>query len=567
MTTLDNIIGVTISIEDAAVTQQGFGTAMIAVHHTLTSRPRVEEFTSLSAMVAAGHSSSSMAYQAAQVLFSQSPRVDSVKIGRRDSQPTQVLNITPSVVAVADRLGEESLSETNFATHTKWDVTGDGSDSGGNFTHTHAAGVSTLTQTAANLAQAGLPSRWYRLNYTVSGVAGTVAANITTAFALTSTPLTLVNGVQTTYFKSAVVPGNFVISATSSSGGSFTLDDMSLMTLEDATYEIDVEGQTASIVEGGLIDTVLTNLAAAIEGLTGSAVTATSVDGTHISVTAPAGVLYNFGNASSNLLVQDVSADAGLEDDLDAILLADPDWFGLGLDSNSPAEVMVAAAWAQANDKMFFTELSDSDILDPVVTNDPLSQLQALGYHNTIVIVRKSVGKEWAGVGWMGVGFAYEPGQITWAHKQIAGVATETFTETEMNTIVDKGGNYYIERYSVGDILEGVSVSGRYIDITHGAFWLKARLQEYLFQLLVSTRKVPFTDAGLSLIEGKIWEVIDLGVRNDFIAEQPKATVFIPKAIDVSTTDKAARTLTGVVINATLAGAIHRIQMEVTLSL
>lgn len=564
-TVLDDIIGVTLNIEDAAITQQGFGTACIACYHTQAAR--VEEFTSLSAMVSAGHTSSSYPYKAAQILFSQSPRVDSVKIGRRDNVFTQVVKITPTVVAAASRLGAEALNEGNFATHVKWDVTGDGDDTGGNFAHTHSAGVSTLTQTAANLAVAGIANRWYRFNYTVGGVANTVAAAITTAFASTSTSLTLTNGAHTTYFKSAAVPGDFVISCTSGAAGAFTLDDLSLMPLDEDTYEIDVEGQTATLTSSGLISTVCTDLAAAIQGLSGSSVTAVNVTDTHITSTAAAGVLYKYTNWSDNLLVQDVTVDPGLEDDLDAILLADPDWFGLGLDSNGPLEVAAAAAWAESNDKMFFADMADSDIVDSVVTTDVLSDLQALSYNNTIIIVRKTIGKQWAGVGWMGVGFAYDPGEITWAHKQIAGVATELFTDSEANTVVDKGGNYYVERYSVGDILEGQAVSGRYIDITHGAYWLRARLQEYLYTLLVSTKKIPFTDNGLSLIEGKIWEVIRLAVQNQFLADTPAATVFIPKAADISSVDKAARTLTGVIINATLAGAIHRIQMEVTLSL
>lgn len=564
-TVLDSIIGVTLNIEDTAVTQQGFGTAMIACYHALDAR--VEEFTTLSAMVSAGHTASSYPYQAAQILFSQTPRVSSVKIGKRDSVFTQVLKITPTVEAVADRLGAEALNEGTFVTHADWDVTGDGSDAGANFTHTHATGVSTLTQTAANLAVPGIASRWYRFNYTVSGVAGVVTASITTAFALTSTSLTLVDGAQTTYFKSAVVPGNFVITNTSGVGGAFVLDSLSLMPLDDATFNIDTEDETATITSGGLIATVLTDLASAIQALTGSAVTAVNVGGTHITATAAPGVLFKYTGWSDNLLVQDVSVDPGLADDLDAILLADPDWFGLGLDSNSPAEVKIAAAWAESNDKMFFADLADSDIVDPIVTSDVLSDLQALSYNNTIIVVRKTVGKQWAGVGWMGVGFAYDPGEITWAHKQIAGVATEIFSESEASTVVDKGGNYYVERYSVGDILEGWAVSGRFIDITHGAYWLRARLQESLYTLLVSTKKVPYTDAGLGLIEGRIWEVIRLAIRNDFLAGEPTPTVFMPKVIDVPTVDKAARILHGVIINATLSGAIHRIMLEVTLSL
>ena len=143
--------------------------------------------------------------------------------------PQALLDVFGGDVLIADPtdLGTESLSETDFATHAKWDVTGDFLDTGGNAAYTHSSGVGTLTQTSGNLAVAGVGSRWYKFQYTVSGVTAGCAATITTAFASSAQTLVLTNGTQTLYFKSAASPANFVISATSSAGG-FTLDDLTL---------------------------------------------------------------------------------------------------------------------------------------------------------------------------------------------------------------------------------------------------------------------------------------------------------------------------------------------------
>jgi hypothetical protein len=46
------------------------------------------------------------------------------------------------------QLASESLDETDFATHAKWDVTGDFDDTGGDAAYTHNTGVGTLTQLA-----------------------------------------------------------------------------------------------------------------------------------------------------------------------------------------------------------------------------------------------------------------------------------------------------------------------------------------------------------------------------------------------------------------------------------
>lgn len=133
-----------------------------------------------------------------------------------------------SLVATGS-LGSESLNETTFATHAKWDVTGDGDDTGGNFTHTHATGASTLTQTNANMAVAGVPRKWYRFDYTISSPSGDATLAITTAWALQTQTLSTTAGTHTLYFLSNdnAATADFVISGTSSSGA-ITIDDVTL---------------------------------------------------------------------------------------------------------------------------------------------------------------------------------------------------------------------------------------------------------------------------------------------------------------------------------------------------
>jgi len=125
-------------------------------------------------------------------------------------------------------LGGESLNETAFTTHAKWDTTGDFNDTAGNAKYTHNTGVGTLTQTAVNMLAAGAANRFYRFPYLISGLSGDVACSITTTFAAEATPLNLTAGAQTTDFLSAAAPGSFVISCTSTVAGGVTLDDVSL---------------------------------------------------------------------------------------------------------------------------------------------------------------------------------------------------------------------------------------------------------------------------------------------------------------------------------------------------
>lgn len=160
-----------------------------------------------------------------------------------------VEDVTSIKVYDSSSLGSEVLTETNFATHANWDVTGDGDDTGGNFTYTDSTGVGTLTQQSANFAVAATGNRWYAFTYTVSASTGDCAANITTAFATSTTALTLTNGTHTTYVHTKATPGDFVISATSTTGG-FTIDDVTLKVLNTST-----SNYTIGVREIALIDT------------------------------------------------------------------------------------------------------------------------------------------------------------------------------------------------------------------------------------------------------------------------------------------------------------------------
>ncbi len=148
--------------------------------------------------------------------------------------PAEKLSVFDGNIEAYDSndLASESLDEVDFATHAKWDTVGDFDDTGGNAAYTHSGGTGTLTQTSGNMVISGVGNRWYKFTYTVSAVTetGTLAATITTAFAASAVTLTVdTNATDTVYFQSTASPGNFIISATSDTGGdTFTIDDVTL---------------------------------------------------------------------------------------------------------------------------------------------------------------------------------------------------------------------------------------------------------------------------------------------------------------------------------------------------
>lgn len=139
---------------------------------------------------------------------------------------------------IAPDIGNQVLAEPNFATNTKW-VNGNGwtfSNEKAVAVHNDAQG--TLSQVSTDFLTAAIASRWYRLDYTISGVAlgggsEVPTAVITAASGLPATneDLEISNGKYTALFYTAsdVSGDSFIITPTlAHPAAGFTIDDLDL---------------------------------------------------------------------------------------------------------------------------------------------------------------------------------------------------------------------------------------------------------------------------------------------------------------------------------------------------
>lgn len=94
MTTLNDIVTVSITTASAQVKQAGFGTMLILDSHTVFPE-RIRFYTDLAGMVSDGFAVTSAAYKAASAAFSQNPQVQRIAIGRRVGASAQVTEISP----------------------------------------------------------------------------------------------------------------------------------------------------------------------------------------------------------------------------------------------------------------------------------------------------------------------------------------------------------------------------------------------------------------------------------------------------------------------------------------
>lgn len=95
MASISDISQVSISLETVQITEDGFGTPMIADYHTVFPE-RIRFYSRPSELLTDGFLVTSAAYKAAAAIASQSPRPAQFAVGRRASAPDLEVDVTPT---------------------------------------------------------------------------------------------------------------------------------------------------------------------------------------------------------------------------------------------------------------------------------------------------------------------------------------------------------------------------------------------------------------------------------------------------------------------------------------
>ncbi|KKN04675.1 hypothetical protein LCGC14_1095080 [marine sediment metagenome] len=438
MSDISSVVVVNIVVQDASVSQTGFGTPMILTHEDFFSPNLVQSFSDTASMVTAGASATGPTVLAATAMFAQSPRPPLIKIGKRTSAPT---------------------SQTKVVT---------------------------------------------------------VAVNV-----LGATYTTTINGVP------------------------FTAVGLA----------------TAVLTAGALF----TSINAGSEPVTAT----DNLDGTYDLVEDVAGVLFGLSVApvfpdNRFQTVQETTTDAGIAADYAAIKVEDNDFYGVMTTSDSELEINILATAVGADKKIFITQSANQDILDDTAGN--LGEDLNAAAHDRTALIWSGDTFDFAAGAWLGKQLPTVPGSSTWKFKTLTGVTVDDLGTTEISNLDSNKANHYTPVGGINITREGTMASGRFIDVTRGVDWLDSRISEEVFALLVNNQKIKFTDSGITQIQGAIEGVLAQGITNDLLAADPAPVVTVPKASAVSAADKAARTLTGVAFSATLAGAIHDVTINGTVS-
>jgi hypothetical protein len=274
-----------------------------------------------------------------------------------------------------------------------------------------------------------------------------------------------------------------------------------------------------------------------------------------------AGTRISIRNVVKEITVDDPSPDAGIATDLAAAVGEDPDFFGFVIDGTGGTEIAAAGAWALSNSRMFIALSADSDILGSG-SSDVASVLKAASNIFAGVLFSRDTSAG-ADASLMARQFSRDPGSSSYHMKELPGVTADNLTATEFANARSKNAITYVNTKGLNRTYDGKAASGRFLDITHGAEWLKARIAERCFAVAANLEKIDYTDAGIALYEAEIRAQLSEAESKGLLASG--WTVTVPKASTVSASNKSLRKLQDIKFNGVLTGAIHSAVIDGTI--
>lgn len=527
MGTLSDTVSLTIRQDSVGVTRDGYGTLMILSANAGFAE-RARTYADLAGVAADGFAASSPEYLAASAVFSQSPHPSAVKIGRCALPSTQKYVLGVATVEAGHAYVVNVAGEGVTATAA-----------------TATAGAANIVFTAANATE--------------------IFTSVAHGFTTGDGPVRVVNSggglptglaVDTDYWVIKIDADTFYF-ATSRANAialthlSITTDGTGVQTLNTATNDV----ICARLVQA-LNDVVGKNYTAV------QTVGAGETDTVTITATA-AGDWFSLEIADTVYMsISQTHVDPGVATDLTAINLYDADWYSLDTSAlgNSNAIVLAAAAWIEAVKKIYVPTLSDSAVITAAVLgSDTADDLHTLAYARTGAIYHPSPAS-FAGAAWNGNVLPLDPGSETWKFKTLAGVAPTTFTATHRVNLRAKKCNFYERTAGINLTYDGTTSDGNFIDVARGLDWLDNDMSSAVFEVLAGAPKVPFTNAGIALIEAAVRASLKRAESRTII--DAGWTVTVPKVADVSAANKVIRNLPDVKFSATLAGAVHTVTIS-----
>lgn len=528
---LEDIVSLSITREARPLERAGFGTVLFLAMHRAWD-DRIKYYTKLSGLTDDGFGTRDDVYLAVRSHFAQNPKPQRIAIGR--------LETDDAVIVKVDDV-ENSTRYTVFI-------------DGCGFTYISDATATTTEIEAALLTI--LNSGYTITTKSASNDTITIAGNYVASFPAGAT---------------------FSISGSTSNDGDYTVVE-AVLTSGNTVIEVEEDVASEGGSQGVILPSTLVTATNPVAG-DGEITVSPTTPATFVQMKTSTNMHMEFNvNETMGAALTAIEA----EDSTGWYTVCLAHNFGAGLASPAGDDLDAIqkdlADEIETRRKLFIAASPDANTVDVTQASDDETTgtlaryVQGRGYARTAVLYSTQADNgfdeandydepdPYADLAWAGACLTWDAGRETWAHKSLTGVLADELTETQRSNALAKNANVYVPLTSSRSITEfGTVGDGEFIDIIRLSDAIYSEVITNVAEALVNSvsplAKLPYTDAGIAVIEAAIKNALDkftgptLGIAS--------YTVTVPAAEDVSDTDKGNRTLTGVEFEATVTGAVH----------
>lgn len=237
-------------------------------------------------------------------------------------------------------------------------------------------------------------------------------------------------------------------------------------------------------------------------------------------------------------------------DGIKQVLAENSDWFFLCTTDNTVETIKAVSELCQIENKAYgvtVNSLEDAKKLTKEV------------YDNTFVLYSDTEDNYIAEA--LAVEMSYNIGGKTAKFKQLEGVEPVNISLTDLNELHKGNIQSYVTKLGVAQTTEGKMLSGEYIDVVLGEYWVRFRMEEAMQRLALTQDKIPYTNKGIAMIVGEVTKVLVRAVEQG-IVEEKQYKVEYKLREDVPSNEVALRKYNYVKWTAMLQGAIHTGQIS-----
>jgi hypothetical protein len=535
---------VTVTLKPAAAPRPSFGVSMLL--ESLTEAQYLAIGTDRTALLtsetwaadlaALGITDGEQAYENVQAHFSGARSPDKAYLGKRGKDRAQVKTIT---IPASPADGVYAVVVNGL-------------------TYSFAASSSTQADVRTGLLAAiGTPA-WGTATAGGAGeillTAGTAGVGLTTVLSSPSSSMTIAT--TTTAFVAAVAQV-WTIDINTAALGPYVL------TVQTSTGQ---KTYTHVATSGATLQTIRDAIKALYDAdpsdLFGATMTAVSTDqGTLTASLAGRPGTVTLTSPAADATATVTTANYGIIDDLDAAKADQPEWYMALPGTRVAAELLLCDTWVAGigiyERYMWLGQTSDAAVLTSGASVAATLKARAtlrtqLCYH--------PIDAEGFAAAWAGDVLTDRAGQVSWVARPLTGLTGSVLTPSQAANLRANEVSY-LERFAARSqniANGGYSMGGRPIDIMRAIDTFASNCEIALMDLLVSSRILPYTDAGVELARGVLLQEFSNAVSQGYAVEG-SLVLNKPKISDALTADRVRGIMPTFVGSATFQAGAYKV--------